>query len=504
MKAKRILSLLLAALMLAPVFASCDKETPDTPDTPNNPDTPAVSDTTPADTEPEETGLVLDKTNFGGMELRVMGVSAANNFGYYATSDIWREEDSADAYEAAVYKRVQDCVDKYNFTVTYTDDNSPINAVASMSAGGLDLVDLVFHAWSGMYIATKNGHLLDMREISSINLENPWWDQNAVEQLSVANRTFYTAGELSTIDDRCTRSLYFNKDLAAAKNMESPYELVANNQWTFDKFAQMCRDVYEDVDGGGTLDEDDVVGMFYENGQYSYMMTALGEKYAELDENGKPVLTWLQNSEAVTKMEAVAGFFIEDKSTFSVYDYTDLGSFSNKFAYARNKFAAGKHLFSLGGALVIAEFADMEQSFGIVPMPKWNSDQDRYYHIVEVSCPMYGLPNTKADATDIGYMIEYLAYEGMETVTPTYKEKMLKRRYAQDTESADMLDLIYASKYFDVGYAGKWQNITTVADANIQAGKLPNMSSFNRMAKSIPALIDKDFEAFATVGRDVQ
>ena len=32
MNAKKILALLLAALMLAPVFASCDKETPDNPD----------------------------------------------------------------------------------------------------------------------------------------------------------------------------------------------------------------------------------------------------------------------------------------------------------------------------------------------------------------------------------------------------------------------------------------------------------------------------------------
>ena len=497
MKVKQILSLLLAVLMLAPVFASCDQDTPDTPDTPD------VSDSTPADTEPEDTGLVLDKTDFGGMELRVMGVSAEWNYGYYTTADIWREEDSADPYEAAVYNRVQDCINKYNFNVTYTDDKSPINAVASMVAGGLDQVDLVFHPWSGMFIASKGGHLLDLREISSIDLSNAWWDQNANTELSIANRLFYTTGEITAIDDRCTRALYFNKDLAAAKNLESPYELVANNQWTFDKFAQMCRDVYEDVDGGGTLDEDDIVGMFFEDYQFAYLMTAAEEKYANLDETGKPVYTWLQDSDAVTKMETIAGFFVEDNTTFSVYNYTSFGSFGNKWTYARSKFAAGKHLFSLGGALVISEFADMEQSFGIVPMPKWNSDQSRYYHIVETSCPMYGIPNSKTDATDIGYMLEYFAWEGMTTVTPTYKERMLKRRYAQDTESADMLDLIYASKCFDIGYVGNWSGVVTQAAANIKAGRIPKMSSYNRMAKTIPALIDRDYDAYLNVGKDI-
>lgn len=497
MKTKRILSLLLAALMLAPVFASCDQ---DTPDTPNIPDVP---DSTPADTEPEDTGLVLGKTDLGGAELRVMGLSADTNFGYYATTDIWREEDSADAYEAAVYNRVQDCINKYNFTVTYQDDSSPINAVASMVSGGLDQVDLVFHGWSGMFIASKGGHLLDLREIPTIDLSQAWWDQNANTELSIANRLFYTTGEITAIDDRCTRALYFNKDLAAAKNLESPYELVANNQWTFDKFAQMCRDVYEDVDGGGTLDEDDIVGMFFEDYQFAYLMTAAEEKYANLDETGKPVYTWLQDSDAVTKMETIAGFFVEDNTTFSVYNYTSFGSFGNKWTYARSKFAAGKHLFSLGGALVISEFADMEQSFGIVPMPKWNSDQSRYYHIVETSCPMYGIPNSKTDATDIGYMLEYFAWEGMTTVTPTYKERMLKRRYAQDTESADMLDLIYASKCFDIGYVGNWSGVVTQAAANIKAGRIPKMSSYNRMAKTIPALIDRDYDAYLNVGKDI-
>ena len=497
MKTKRILSLLLAALMLAPVFASCDQ---DTPDTPNIPDVP---DSTPADTEPEDTGLVLGKTDLGGAELRVMGLSADTNFGYYATTDIWREEDSADAYEAAVYNRVQDCINKYNFTVTYQDDSSPINAVASMVSGGLDQVDLVFHGWSGMFVASKGGHLLDLREIPTIDLSQAWWDQNANADLSLANRLFYTTGEITAIDDRCTRALYFNKDLAAAKNLESPYELVANNQWTFDKFAQMCRDVYEDVDGGGTLDEDDIVGMFFEDYQFAYLMTAAEEKYANLDETGKPVYTWLQDSDAVTKMETIAGFFVEDNTTFSVYNYTSFGSFGNKWTYARSKFAAGKHLFSLGGALVISEFADMEQSFGIVPMPKWNSHQSRYYHIVETSCPMYGIPNSKTDATDIGYMLEYFAWEGMTTVTPTYKERMLKRRYAQDTESADMLDLIYASKCFDIGYVGNWSGVVTQAASNIKAGRIPKMSSYNRMAKTIPALIDRDYDAYLNVGKDV-
>lgn len=498
---KKILALLLAVLMLVPVFAACN-ETPDTPDTPGTPGTPADTgngdDTQPEDTAP--TGLVLDKTDFGGAKLRVLGISESLYLGYYTTDDVWRETDGTDQFESAVYKRVQDCINKYNFSIEYSDSASTTKDIASMVSGGLDQYDLIFGLWSGLFSSSKQGHLIDLREVATINLENPWWDQNANDNLSVANRLFYTTGEVSTIDDQCTRALYFNKTLAENNQLESPYTLVRSNQWTFDKFAKMCRDVANDVDGGGTLDEDDVVGFFYENGQFSYFMTAIGEQYATLDETGKPQYTWLQSADAVTKLDSVANLLIDEKAVFPITKYTNAGG--NAYGYARSKFAAGKHLFSVGGALVISEFADMEDEFGIVPMPKWNADQDKYYHVVETVTPLYGIPNTKTDTTDIGYMIEYFSYEGLQTLTPVYKETMLKRRYAPDADSADMLDIIYANRSFDIGYVGNWSNITSMGDSSVAAGRAPKMNAYNRASTSVSAQIDKEYQDFLLVGKD--
>jgi hypothetical protein len=202
-------------------------------------------------------------------------------------------------------------------------------------------------------------------------------------------------------------------------------------------------------------------------------------------------------------MEAVANMLIEDGLTINVQKFTDFGAFSNRFTYARSLFAAGKHLFTVGGALVIAEFADMEDEFGILPMPKWNSDQDRYYHIMDPGAAMVSIPNTKVDATDIGYMAEYFAYEGRETVSPTFKDKMLKRRYAQDKDSGDMLDIIYANKCFDMGFVADWGGILGVGNSAIDSGKLPKSSSYTRAAGRLPALIKLDYDKIVSVGKDV-
>lgn len=497
---KRILAMLLAVLMLVPVLAACTgDETPDTPDTDPASDT-KVEDTT----VPEETGLTLAKTDFGGTNLRVLGVSEEYNYGYYQTGDIWIETEQADPFERSVYIRLQDCINKYNFGVEYTSSTSPINDVASLVSGGLDQYDVVFSQWNQIWQGARGGNLLDLREIESIDLNNSWWDQNANTQLSIANRMFYTTGDITTVDDRCARALYFNKTLAAAHDMESPYELVRNNQWTLEKFAEMCRMVYDDVNGDGNTDIDDVLGFFRESGQFNYLMTAMDEHYSELDENGLPVYTFMQDAEGVTKMETVSNLLIDEKVSYNIHNLTDFGGYSNRFAYARSKFAAGKQLFTIGGALVITEFADMEDAFGILPMPKWNTDQSRYFHIIDTPCPMMGIPNTKADATDVGYMLEYFSYEGQQTISPTFKDRMLKRRYAQDSDSGDMLDIIYANKCFDLGFVANWGGVLSIADGAILAGRLPKTNQYNRLTKSMPKLIDKDYTAFANVGTDAE
>ena len=117
---------------------------------------------------------------------------------------------------------------------------------------------------------------------------------------------------------------------------------------------------------------------------------------------------------------------------------------------------------------------------------------------------MMGIPNTKVDTTDLGYMLEYFSYEGLQTLTPAFKEKMLKRRYAQDADSGDMLDLIYASKCFDVGFVGNWGSVLNIANGALGKGKVPSTTTYNRAVKSVHKLIGDDFDAFSKVGRDVQ
>ena len=58
-------------------------------------------------------------------------------------------------------------------------------------------------------------------------------------------------------------------------------------------------------------------------------------------------------------------------------------------------------------------------------------------------------------------MLEALSMWSQEFVTPAFYDKQLKYRDVRDNESGEMLDLIFATRSFDVCPAYDWGGITT-------------------------------------------
>ena len=54
-------------------------------------------------------------------------------------------------------------------------------------------------------------------------------------------------------------------------------------------------------------------------------------------------------------------------------------------------------------------------------------------------------------ADNLGIVLEAMSYYGYKDVIPVYKEVALKTKTARDNESADMLDIVFSTIYFDFG-----------------------------------------------------
>ena len=93
----------------------------------------------------------------------------------------------------------------------------------------------------------------------------------------------------------------------------------------------------------------------------------------------------------------------------------------------------------------------MKSPNGIIPMPKLDEEQDRYYNLVDEYATAWVIPSssTKTEMTDI--LLEYMAYSSAPLVDAVY-EITLKNKRMDAPEDAAMLDLIRETTLYEITF----------------------------------------------------
>jgi hypothetical protein len=155
--------------------------------------------------------------------------------------------------------------------------------------------------------------------------------------------------------------------------------------------------------------------------------------------------------------------FYGDKETVMIADdgrFSGKG-YSNVFESTVVKaFTDGRELFYMGGLMNLTAFRAMEDDFGMLPIPKGSPEQDRYYHSVSYhQTSSLLIPFRTKNVEDLGMVIEALGALSKNKVTPEYYDRTLKLQATRDDESGRMLDIIFASRVFDLGCIYNWGSV---------------------------------------------
>jgi hypothetical protein len=98
----------------------------------------------------------------------------------------------------------------------------------------------------------------------------------------------------------------------------------------------------------------------------------------------------------------------------------------------------------------------METDFGILPYPKLTETQPNYYSRIEgASAATVPITADGAGLERTSVILEAMASASLREVIPAYYDVVLSVRAARDVESSEMLDIIFASRIFDLG-DGLW------------------------------------------------
>lgn len=455
---KKLLVCLLAMCLLVPFLSACSNGV-DGDKTVERDDTLTVE---PIDLNGDTINILCK--NFGAGSKSILGY----------TGEIIYSEENPSTVDEAKREVVEYMEGIYNCTIegriiNQGEDISQI--ISSQISANLRDYDIYFDSFTNSASMALAGYTLDLNNVPNINLQDEWWDKNAVEDLSMKGKLYFVCGDINTYDDQGTFCMFFNKTLkqtlSAIKDVDF-YDLANKGQWNFDKFKEICMESEATVDTSGDGIQDEKDQWAFGTELFNIYAHAVGSGYKIAQKNKVTDLPYLTISEETAGtykvLQAVTEFYKSED--VMVADTPEMKvKFPNDTCWdetVHKSFIEGRELFYLGGLFNAASFRKMDDEIGILPIPKGSSSQDRYYHTVSHgNASFMFLPiNIKSSELEkLGTFISGISELSRKIVTYEYREVQLKYRDARDSESEAMLDIIFNSRTFDLGAAFNWGGI---------------------------------------------
>ncbi|MBQ8311394.1 MAG: hypothetical protein IJX80_10330 [Clostridia bacterium] len=356
--------------------------------------------------------------------------------------------------------------------------------------------------------------LQDIQSLEAIQLTHQAYDQNSVKQFTVGGKLYYVSGDMNIAALDSAAVTIFNPDLFAKHDFttlcgneayDNLYEMVADGTWTISAMLEMAEAVNVDTDKDGILNasKGDTLGYFSYSATPMYYWYACGARVSEIDSaSGYPTLTFGAES---------------DRELFNfLFDSINTKAEGNEWlqngggGYRNSEFMTDSLLFTdiiLWDVRKVLQPQD-KANYGILPTPKYNEAQERYYDLV---CWPYGttwlwsVPVMCNDTDKASFLFHLMAQysNAPDGTMDAYFEKTLCKTIASDADSRESLQTIRDSLTYDFFLLYNWggfiQNLIegldtaesnlyeeTVTEANLANAIIDMNLTLNRLKNPVP------------------
>jgi len=440
MSMKKQLSFLLAVLMLFSLsVVSCGNNSGNTAEG-------TAADSAASETgEPTETDLknTITKKDFGGAAYTIL-----------AAVEQWKTKVTAEAeigeiLNDALFMRNRSIEEDYGVNLKYEIVNGYFagkEAVRTKLHGSVMAGDATYDLFTGStaYLCERilDGLFMNQSELEPLDFEQPWYYNNVNKNIAVYGKLFVSAGGFNIANESESWCTIFNKEMLESLGLDSPYEKVYEGSWVFDELIRMGAAASSDIDGDGQFGKEDRFGVLMTQTEAFYALPyGLGRLITVLDSDGIPRLTGAdeRNVGIFDKL----GEFRNDKTMYYSCE-------TDPKVELISKFSAGQGLFVLY-PLRIVEIPEMRESidFGIIPLPKYDEQQDAYYTLCWAN--VAAIPLVVEDTEKSAVVLEALNCYSYVDVLPQYTEIVLQRKLSRDNESAGTVKLLSEGISMDFG-----------------------------------------------------
>ena len=482
----------LTALFLctAALLLSCgdqQAETPTVGETPDNPETAAQTEEASFPAYPGEL------TDFGGYTFTFLNQS--DDFWTGAHHVLDYETDTGESVESAVYKRNRAAEEALNFHIAVEKDelqNMRTKMQKAVTAGE-DAYDAVYLSLFYNQTSFGSSYVLNLKDISTLNLTEPWWNQSYISSALLQGDVLYTSIDyVNLMGYAYINMICFNRDMMRRLDLDMPYDLVRSGKWTYDAMLTYMKAAVspgEQADFKYDINGSAIYGFAcqHEEGP-TVLLQGTGSYVIVRDKDNMPILSpdITRLSDAADKLTAMLS-----GDGYCVMTNEPNSSKGQGIGY----FLGGRALFyhSSLGSCDSARFRESDVEYGILPTPKLDESQEQYYSNLSQYTFALNIPAVASDPERTGTIIDYLAYLSYRDVIPVLFESFCYKG-VRDEDSIDMLNLLMDTETIDFGSAaGISTDFMTEISKQIVTGKTQFASAFEKKTKTMEKAIEKLF-----------
>ena len=449
---KRTVSIFISACLLCGITLSqsCGSTENNTETT-----TTAAGETTTA----AEDAYQHPDVDYGGAEFRILNLEALWDMFIH----IDRPEINGETLNDAVYNRNRKLEQQMNFVIneiTQPEDMAHTDLIAHATnsiLAGDDMYDIMFLPVNANVSIVTDGYLVDLNTLPELNLDETWWDTEINKKLTLHDKLYMASGSMNLMAYDGTWCLYFNENMLENLQLERPYDLVKEGKWTLDKlseYAKAAASLNGDDDFSYKKDGSAVWGISAHINAPSKFIFSAGESSVVFDENDDPVFNY-GNERFYSIIDKLAVMLSGDDGQTLEANTDDFNAELGGYLHV---FSTGRSLFATGEIKAAQTLRDMKDTFGIIPFPKYDENQENYVTDLVLQLFYLTIPITNQRLEMTATIVEALTHDSFTDVVPVYYEQTVEQKGLRNDESIEMLELMRQTRTVDTGVVFGWTN----------------------------------------------
>ena len=444
---KRILAVLLAAMLTAPMLFSCAGDTAEETTADN---VTGAENAAEAETEP---GWQYPDKDFAGQDYRILNFDQL--WDMYIHMDV--AEQTGEVLNDAVYNRNRKVEEELNCKIVEKAMTNTGNVLTDLTDHAKNTIMAGSDEYEVMQLPVNqdislvtSGYLMDLMSIEGLQLQETWWDQDIIDATTLNGKLYFASGAANLMAFDSKWCLFYNESMMADYDLEKPYDLVREGKWTIDKLTEYCAAVAnlnDDTSFTWNKDGSCVWGISAHVNCPEKFYFASGIRATETQPDGS--ISYIMESDRFYSVIDKLATLLNGSTGMTLYASTaDFDADAGGYVYV---FTTRRSMFMTGEIKAAQLMRDMEDTFGILPYPKYDEAQEEYQTTLVSQLMYLTVPTTNTNLDLTATVSEVMAHDSYENVIPVYYSSVVEHKGLRNEESVEMLEIAMQNTHIDIG-----------------------------------------------------